>query len=108
LVLVSLSFLFKFPELIIGGIIAHVLHLIGLHLINSIRYHVWSPGSVTAVVTLPFLILIIGLYYKNNTINWKKTLIGIFISSIVLFGNLRFLHEISPTLTIWLENIYKQ
>ena len=97
----------KFYELAVGVTIAHTLHLIILHLINTIRFCVFSPGIITSIITLPLLILIIILYCRKNKISWIKLCICTLASSIIVLVNLRLLYKIAPLLDNWLNNFYK-
>jgi hypothetical protein len=101
----------KFPELAIGMLVAHTIHLIG-HIVNAVGVKRWSPGSITAVITLPIICFVIfyfvKTYYFGIEIDWLKMIAGFITASVVLLGNLRLLHRFAAKLNNWITNFYEK
>lgn len=84
--------LFKIPELALAITLGHTFHLF-LHIGQASRFQTWVPGSITAVVTLPLLVLTITLFCFSQRFNWLLLLtLTILLIPLVLL-NLRFLHR---------------
>jgi hypothetical protein len=109
LILSLIAIWMKFPELAIGMLIAHTIHLIG-HIVNAVGVRRWSPGSITAVITLPLICFLIyhfvKTFYFGIGIDWLKMIAGFITASVILLGNLRLLHRFATKLNNWITNFY--
>ncbi|MGT2924470.1 HXXEE domain-containing protein [Streptococcus caviae] len=84
--------LFKIPELVLAITLGHTFHLFS-HIGQAIHFRTWVPGSITAVVTLPLLVLSIALFCFSQTLNWLLLLALTVLIFPLLLLNLRFLHR---------------
>ena len=84
--------LFKIPELVLAVTLGHTFHLF-LHIGQAIRFRTWVPGSITALVTLPLLVLSIALFCFSQRLNWLFLLTLTVLIFVLLLLNLRFLHR---------------
>jgi hypothetical protein len=106
-VILSLSaLLFDFQELAVGMFVLHTLHLTG-HIANAVRVKRWSPGSITATLTLPICLAVIIYYTIKNRMFGTDMLLGLLTAAIILFGNLVLLHKFAPKINIFVLNFYK-
>ncbi|GHU33119.1 hypothetical protein FACS1894172_11010 [Spirochaetia bacterium] len=105
IIILILAILIPRPELAVGILFAHTLHLFS-HIIDAIRFHCWPPGSVTAVITIPLIIILFVLFFKQNKLNILSTVITTILVSVLLIGNLRLLHYLAPHIQNWINNYY--
>lgn len=90
--LLLVGILFKLPELVLAITLGHTFHLFS-HIGQAIKFRTWVPGSLTAALTLPLLVLSIIVFCFSQTISWILLLMLTIIIFFLLLLNLRFLHQ---------------
>ena len=55
----------KKPEIVAAVTLGHTLHLLS-HLSELFRFHTWVPGTITAALTLPILLIVLCNFFKNK------------------------------------------
>ena len=98
---------FGWPELIIGAFIVHGLHLF-VHMADAIRVRRWSPGSVTAVTTLPLVAAMIWWFAAGNSLNAGWVAASTAIVAAIIFPNLIMLHHLAARLDRFISGAYRR
>ena len=68
MIIILVAIIFKIPELSLAITVCHTAHLV-LHIIQVVKFGIFVPGGVTSVFTMPFLLIIICLFWTHNEIN---------------------------------------
>lgn len=97
----------SWPELIIGAFIVHSLHLF-VHVADAIRVRRWSPGSVTAVATLPPIAATVWWFATDNSLMPGWVAANAVIVAVVIFPNLIMLHHLAPRLHRFISSAYRR
>jgi hypothetical protein len=95
------------PELIVGAFILHGLHLL-VHMADAMRVGRWSPGSVTAIATLPLLAATIWWFTLGRSLNWGWVAATTVIVAAIVFPNLIVLHHLAPRLHGFISSAYRR
>ena len=61
----------KKPEIVAAVTLGHRLHLWS-HLCELVRFQTWAPGTKTAILTLPILLIVLHILFNTNPINWLQ------------------------------------
>ena len=96
-----------FSELALAVTICHALHLLG-HVSQVIQFRSWVPGGLTAVLTFPFLLVVLVVYLSQNSVSWTLLILLSILVMLALLGNLLFLHKQAPTIHAWIYRISKR
>ncbi len=97
-----IGILLKKPEIVAAITIGHTLHLFS-HLSELFRFQTWVPGTITAVLTVPILLIVLYIFFKTNPINWLQLSIWTIIILVVLLANLSWLHSQAQNVERWLH-----
>jgi hypothetical protein len=93
------------PELILGALICHTLHLAG-HGADAVRTRRWTPGSITALGTLlPITTLFIWYALTVDSALWS-VLAGTALAAAILFPNLALIGWLSPHVDKLVQRAY--
>jgi hypothetical protein len=93
-------------ELIIGAFTVHGLHLF-VHMADAIRVRRWSPGSVTAVATLPLVAAMIWWFAADNSLNPGWVAASTAAVAAIIFPNLIMLHHLAARLDGFISSAYR-
>lgn len=105
-IILFIAIIFTIPELVLAVLIAHTLHLIVGHILPALIIRRWTPGSVTAVATLPFIATVMAITYATTNISWVLLLLLTIVVTVVLVSNLRILYAKSVAIGRWVESRY--
>ena len=93
----------RLPELVLAITLDHTLHLFA-HIAQAVAFRTWVPGSITAVLTMPVILMTIAVFIFSQSLNW----ILLFLLTISIFAalllNLRFLHSQAANVEQWLRS----
>ncbi len=103
--LLMLAIFFNLPEFALGILLAYSLHLVG-HIADAIRVRKWSPGSPTAAVTLPMIVIMTVVFTMQNSLNVGLILLSVLIAGAILLPNLLLLHKLAPKIQNFLDQVY--
>lgn len=79
-------------ELALATGFAHTLHLFG-HIAQVLKFKRWVPGGLTAVATLPILLIVFSVYMFQYPVAWPLLLTLSVVIMIFLVTNLLFLQK---------------
>lgn len=79
---------------VMGLTTANALHLVG-HLVAAAQVRAWNPGSVTAALTLPPNLVLVGWALAEGMSLWWWLVASVVIG-VVMVLNLRGLHRLAP------------
>ena len=105
LLLSVLSFISIYYESYIvfyGIFFAYTVHLV-FHIVLSIRFKGYVPGIVTSILQLPICVYFLGWLYVFIPITIAQAVISSIIGTIVLLGNVLFLHTVMPKFDQWIR-----
>jgi hypothetical protein len=94
------------PELALGLLLAHGLHLLG-HVADAAKVKRWTPGALTAVATLPLVAVLIWTFAVTNSLQPIWMLAGTLLAGAILLPNLLLLHRLAPRLQSFIDRVYK-
>ena len=92
----------KKPEIVAAVTLGHTLHLLS-HLSELFRFQTWVPGTITAALTLPILLIVLYNFFKTNPINWLQLSIWTVVILVLLLANLSWLHSQAQNVERWLH-----
>ena len=96
-------------EMTVGLFLANMLHLTA-HLIAARGIGKWSPGSVTALITLLLSAWIVWSTTAARPVNFATAVIAAVIFIVLIAGNLLLLHYYSPRIeqfiTAYVKRLY--
>ncbi|HHF7033023.1 HXXEE domain-containing protein [Streptococcus mutans] len=84
--------LFRVPELVLAITLGHTFHLFS-HISQAITYRTWVPGSITAALTLPLLVMAIMGFCFAQSLSWMLLLMLTVLIFPLQLVNLRFIHQ---------------
>lgn len=107
MIFIWVAIVFKIPEISLAIIVCHTIHLV-LHIIQVIKFGLFVPGGFTSVFTMPFLLIIIYLFWSSNEINILLFVILSVIIMWIILWNLHLLHKNINKAENFIKNIVKR
>ena len=107
MIIILAAIIFKIPELSLAIIVCHTAHLV-LHIIQVVKFGIFVPGGITSVFTMPFLLIIICLFWAHSEINILLFIILCLVIMGIIIWNLYLLHKNASKVENFIKNIVKR